>query len=112
MDISQDKIPERRLLNACEKLKRKLSFQDEGTVDLDNLLPDGQSFSGTMSRETFEALCSSLFQDTARIVENVIEKARLNKSDIDEIVLVGGSTRIPKIKGRYWNRLSLLASFL
>ncbi|KAI1727487.1 hsp70 protein [Ditylenchus destructor] len=87
----------RRLRTACEQAKRTLSSSTEATVEVDSLV-DGIDFYSKISRARFEELCGDLFQKTLQPVEQALKDAKLSKSQIDEIVMVGGSTRIPKIQ--------------
>ena len=91
---------ERRLANACEKAKRDLSSTkgNEALIELDELIPGGKDFNSKISRAKFENLCSKLFKQTTDTVEEVLKDAKLEKDDVDEVVLIGGSTRIPKIR--------------
>ncbi|KAI1711905.1 hsp70 protein domain-containing protein [Ditylenchus destructor] len=87
----------RRLRTACEHAKRTLSSSTEATVEVDSLV-DGIDFHSKISRARFEELCGDLFRKTLQPVEQALKDAKLSKSQIDEIVMVGGSTRIPKIQ--------------
>lgn len=86
-----------RLRAACERAKRTLSSSAQASVEIDSLY-DGQDFYTTITRSRFEELCSNLFRSTMIPVEKAIQDAKLGKKDISEIVLVGGSTRIPRIQ--------------
>ncbi|XP_036365501.1 heat shock 70 kDa protein-like [Octopus sinensis] len=94
----------RRLRTACERAKRTLSSSSEASVELDSLY-EGIDFLSKITRARFEDLCSDLFRSTLEPVEKALRDAKLDKSRIDDIVLVGGSTRIPKIQ-------KLLADFM
>ena len=96
-DISKNQKAIRRLKSECEKIKKNLSTQDEVTLDLD-ALAEGEDFQITIARPEFQDMCKSLFDKTLPIVETALKDAKLDKKQIDEIVLVGGSTRIPKIQ--------------
>jgi len=96
-DISDNKRALRRLRTACESAKRTLSSATVANIEIDSLY-DGIDFVTTISRAKFENLCESIFQNTIAPVEQVLRDSKLSKSQIDEIVLVGGSTRIPKIQ--------------
>lgn len=87
----------KRLLNACERVKRTLSSSTTADVEVDSLF-EGIDFNHTITRARFEDLCSDIFRKTILPVEKVLKDSKLSKSQIDEIVLVGGSTRIPKIQ--------------
>ncbi len=86
----------RRLRTACERAKRTLSSSTTATVEIDSLF-EGIDFQSNVTRARFEDLCGEYFRSTLVPVEKVLKDAKMSKSDIDEIVLVGGSTRIPKI---------------
>jgi L1 cell adhesion molecule like protein len=96
-DIS--KIPRaiRRLKTACEKAKRALSSGHQTTVEVDALF-DGVDYNTVLTRARFEEICGHWFQKTLEPVRKVLEDSKISKSQIDEIVLVGGSTRIPKVQ--------------
>ena len=96
-DLSQNKRAVRRLRTACERAKRTLSASAQATIEIDSLF-DGEDFYTTVTRARFEELCSDLFKGTLVPVEKSLKDAKLEKSAIHEIVLVGGSTRIPKIQ--------------
>ena len=86
----------RRLRTACEKAKRTLSSSTQASIEIDSLF-DGVDFYTSITRAKFESLCEDLFKNCLNPVERVILDSKLSKGDINEIVLVGGSTRIPKI---------------
>merc|ERR1712038_1506577 len=81
----------------CENAKRTLSTQNSATVDCEALY-DGIDFSSTISRAKFEELNMDLFKKTLVPVTQVLEDAGVSKNKVDEVILVGGSTRIPKIQ--------------
>ncbi len=97
MAIGENKRAVRRLLTAAEKAKRTLSTSSTTSIEIDSL-HQGIDFSTTLTRAKFENLCMDIFQRTMAPVEQVLSDAKLSKSEIDDIVLVGGSTRIPKIR--------------
>ncbi|KAK4700019.1 hypothetical protein P7C70_g6232, partial [Phenoliferia sp. Uapishka_3] len=82
---------------ACERAKRTLSSTSSTTLEIDSLF-DGIDFSSQLSRARFEELCSDLFEKTLKPVEKVLRDAELDKGDVHEVVLVGGSTRIPRVQ--------------
>ena len=86
----------RRLRTACERAKRTLSASAETTIEVDALF-DGVDFATKITRAKFEELCMDLFRNTIDPVDRVIRDSKISKGSIDEIVLVGGSTRIPKV---------------
>jgi L1 cell adhesion molecule like protein len=86
----------RRLRTACERAKRTLSSSAETTIEVDALF-DGTDFNTKITRAKFEELCMDLFRSTIDPVERVIRDSKISKGSIHEIVLVGGSTRIPKV---------------
>jgi len=96
-DISGDKRALRRLRTACERAKRTLSSSAQANVEIDSLF-EGVDFYSSVTRARFEEMCADLFRGTLEPVEKALNDARLSKGQIDEIVLVGGSTRIPKIQ--------------
>ena len=87
----------RRLKTACESAKRTLSSTTVANIEIDSLF-EGHDFNTTITRAKFENLCNDIFQRTMAPVEQVLKDAKMSKSNVDEIVLVGGSTRIPKIQ--------------
>lgn len=82
---------------ACERAKRTLSSASSTTVEIDSLF-DGEDFTATITRARFEDLNSKAFSGTLQPVEQVLKDASIDKAKVDEIVLVGGSTRIPRIQ--------------
>merc|ERR1712053_57847 len=96
-DIKGNKRAVRRLRTACERAKRTLSASAQANIEIDSLF-EGIDFYTSITRARFEELCSDLFKGTLEPVEKALRDAKLDKSGIDEIVLVGGSTRIPKIQ--------------
>jgi L1 cell adhesion molecule like protein len=86
----------RRLRTACERAKRTLSASAETTIEVDALF-DGVDFATKITRAKFEELCMDLFRNTIDPVDRVIRDSKISKGSIHEIVLVGGSTRIPKV---------------
>ncbi|KAK3081104.1 Heat shock protein ssb1 [Coniosporium uncinatum] len=96
-DLSGDARALRRLRTACERAKRTLSNGTQTTVEIDSLF-DGEDFNANITRARFEDLNAKAFSGTLQPVEQVLKDASLDKSKVDEIVLVGGSTRIPKIQ--------------
>jgi L1 cell adhesion molecule like protein len=96
-DMSANKRSVRRLRTACESAKRTLSSSTVANIEIDSLF-DGVDFTSTITRAKFENLCDSLFRKTMEPVEQVLRDSKISKSSIHEIVLVGGSTRIPKIQ--------------
>ena len=87
----------RRLQTACERAKRSLSASTSASIDVE-ALQDGIDYSYTMTKAKFEELNSELFKSTLESVNSALLDAKLDKSQISEVVLVGGSTRIPKIQ--------------
>ncbi|XP_063836274.1 heat shock 70 kDa protein-like [Ostrinia nubilalis] len=87
----------RRLKAASERAKRFLASASEATVEVQSLC-DGIDYQGKISKALFEELCSDLFIDTLEPVEQALEDAKMKKSDIQDIILIGGSTRMPKIR--------------
>ena len=97
VDISSNKKSLRRLRTACERAKRTLSTSATATIECDSLY-DGIDFNSSITRAKFENICDDLFRKTMKPVEQVLQDAKMSKSQIQEIVLVGGSTRVPKIQ--------------
>ncbi|XP_066149422.1 heat shock 70 kDa protein cognate 2 [Euwallacea fornicatus] len=87
----------RRLRTACERAKRTLSSSTEATLEID-ALHEGVDFYSKITRARFEELCMDLFRGTLQPVEKALNDAKLDKSAVHDVVLVGGSTRIPKIQ--------------
>ena len=96
-DISPNKRAVRRLRTACERAKRTLSASAQANLEIDSLY-EGIDFYTSITRARFEELCADLFRGTLDPVEKSLRDAKLDKSAIHELVLVGGSTRIPKIQ--------------
>merc|ERR1712110_79190 len=96
-DICGNKRALRRLRTACERAKRTLSASAQANIEIDSLF-EGIDFYTSITRARFEGLCSDLFKGTLEPVEKSLRDAKMDKSSIDDIVLVGGSTRIPKIQ--------------
>ena len=102
----------RRLKTACERAKRTLSSGTTASIELDSLF-DGIDFYSNISRARFESLCNGLFQKCIDPVKKVLEDSDCDKKDVHEIVLVGGSTRIPKIQSlisEYFDKRELCKS--
>merc|ERR1719356_1651576 len=96
-DLRKDVRAVQKLRREVEKAKRALSSAHQVRVEVESLI-DGEDFSETLTRAKFEELNMDLFKGTLKPVQKVLEDADLTKKDIDEIVLVGGSTRIPKVQ--------------
>ena len=96
-DPSKDKKAIQKLRREVERAKRSLSTQHQVRVEIEGLF-DGIDFSETLTRARFEELCIDLFKKTLTPVQKVLDDSELKKSEIDEVVLVGGSTRIPKVQ--------------
>jgi len=96
-DLSNNKKSLRRLRTACEAAKRTLSSSNVANIEIDSLY-DSIDFATSITRAKFENLCDALFKKTMLPVEQVLRDSKISKSEIDEVVLVGGSTRIPKIQ--------------
>ena len=96
-DIRQSDRSLRRLRNQCEQAKRTLSSTHQTTIEIEALF-EGIDFHSTLTRARFEDLCGSFFRDCIPPVEKVLRDSGLAKHEIDEIVLVGGSSRIPKLQ--------------
>ncbi|XP_067411031.1 heat shock-related 70 kDa protein 2 [Emydura macquarii macquarii] len=96
-DIGSNKRAVRRLRTACERAKRTLSSSTQASIEIDSLY-EGIDFYTSITRARFEELNADLFRGTLEPVEKALRDAKLDKGQIQEIVLVGGSTRIPKIQ--------------
>jgi len=96
-DASKDKRAVQKLRREVERVKRALSSQHQARLEIESFF-DGLDFSDTLTRARFEELNLDLFKKTLGPLTRVLEDANLKKSDVDEIVLVGGSTRIPKMQ--------------
>jgi len=96
-DLSKDKRALAKLRREIEKAKRSLSSVHQVKVEIESLV-DGDDFSESLTRARFEELCNDLFRKTLKPVSQVLKDAGLKKTDVHEIVLVGGSTRIPKVQ--------------
>jgi len=96
-DPSKDKRAVQKLRREVERAKRSLSTQHQVRVEIEGLY-DGIDFSETLTRARFEELCIDLFKKTLTPVQKVMDDSEMKKSEIDEVVLVGGSTRIPKVQ--------------
>jgi len=102
-DMSQNQRSLRRLRTACERAKRTLSSSTQAHIEIDSLF-DGIDFNSTITRARFEDLCMDYFKKCIDPCEKVLRDSKIAKNQVDEVVLVGGSTRIPKIQ-------SMLAEF-
>merc|ERR1712033_105470 len=97
VDLRKDNRAVQKLRREVEKAKRALSSQHQVKLEIESLI-DGEDFSETLTRARFEELNMDLFRGTLKPVQQVLQDADLTKEEIDEIVLVGGSTRIPKVQ--------------
>ncbi|EYC31287.1 hypothetical protein Y032_0004g2075 [Ancylostoma ceylanicum] len=96
-DLRKDKRAVQKLRREVEKAKRALSTQHQVKVEVESIM-DGEDFSETLTRAKFEELNMDLFRATLKPVQKVLEDSDLKKDQVHEIVLVGGSTRIPKVQ--------------
>ena len=96
-DLTGNERGLRRLRTSCERAKRTLSSSKQAHIEIDSLV-DGIDYNTTISRAKFEEINMDYFRKCMEPVEKVIKDSKISKSQIDEIVLVGGSTRIPKIQ--------------
>ena len=87
----------KRLKIACERAKRTLSSSTQASLEIDSFF-EGEDLFTSITRARFEELCGDLFQNTIAPVEKVIRDSKIDKRSVDDIVLVGGSTRIPKVQ--------------
>ena len=97
IDLSNNKKAIRRLKNKCEELKINLSTSSESIIDIDSLSPS-INFETKITRIDFEQICQKYFDKCLNIVESTLKDSGIQKDKIDDIVLVGGSSRIPKIQ--------------
>ncbi|RYP76271.1 hypothetical protein DL771_001890 [Monosporascus sp. 5C6A] len=97
VDVTKDKKAMGKLKREAEKAKRTLSSQMSTRVEIEAFF-EGKDFSETLTRAKFEELNMDLFKRTLKPVKQVLDDAKLKKDEIDDIVLVGGSTRIPKVQ--------------
>jgi heat shock protein 1/8 len=97
VDPSSNAKAIRRLRTACEKAKRTLSASPMASIEIDAFF-QGIDFYTQITRARFEELCSDLFKQCLEPVERVIREAKMDKSKINEVILVGGSTRVPKVQ--------------
>ncbi|GIX66797.1 heat shock 70 kDa protein cognate 4 [Caerostris darwini] len=96
-DVSDNERALRRLKIACENAKRTLSSSTETNIEIDAFV-DGIDFNTSLTRARFEDLNADLFQNTLKFVKSAISDAKIDKSNLDDVILVGGSTRIPKVQ--------------
>jgi len=112
LDITSSKRSLRRLRTACERAKRTLSSSTSAFIELDSLF-NGVDYQTSLTRAKFENLCGHIFNKCIDPVERVLRDAKVSKSDVDEVVLVGGSTRIPRVQeliSKYFNGKELCKS--
>merc|ERR1712188_16649 len=95
-DLTANKRSLRRLRTACERAKRTLSSAANASIEIDSLF-EGHDFYSSITRARFEDLCADLFRGTLEPVEKVLKDSKIDKGSVHEVVMVGGSTRIPKI---------------
>ncbi|PLW53108.1 hypothetical protein PCANC_05783 [Puccinia coronata f. sp. avenae] len=95
-DLSSNARAVRRLRTACERAKRTLSSAAQTSIEIDSLF-EGIDFYTSLTRARFEELCQDLFRKTMEPVEKVLRDSKIDKANVHEIVLVGGSTRIPRV---------------
>ena len=97
LDISSNAKALRRLRTACERAKRTLSSATQAQIEVDSL-SEGNDFSTTLTRAKFESLCEPFFRRCIGPLDGLLKDAKMSKDQIHEIVMVGGSSRIPKIR--------------
>ena len=108
-DLTENKRAMRRLKTACETVKKNLSSSTQASIEIDSL-HEGIDFTASITRARFEEICSDLFRRLFEPLDKVLKDSGIPKNKIDEIVLVGGSTRIPKVQkylSDYFNGKSL-----
>merc|ERR1711959_574358 len=96
-DFTSNPRARRRLRTACERAKRNLSSSANAQIEIDSLY-EGVDFYSSITRARFEDLCADLFRGTLDPVEKVLKDSKCDKGSVHEVVLVGGSTRIPKVQ--------------
>jgi L1 cell adhesion molecule like protein len=96
-DMRENMKVVRRLRAAAERAKRALSSSMVTTIELDSLI-DGEDYRISLTRSKFESMCDNLFRESITLIDRLLGDARMGKNQINEIVLVGGSTRIPKVQ--------------
>jgi L1 cell adhesion molecule like protein len=97
LDITGNTRAQRRLRTACERAKRTLSSATQAQIEVDSLA-EGVDFQATLTRAKFESLCEPFFKRCIGPLDGLLKDAKMGKNDIHEIVMVGGSSRIPKIR--------------
>jgi len=97
VDVTGNARALRRLRTACEKAKRTLSSSTQASVEVDTLA-DGKDFQTVITRAKFESLCESFFRRTIAPLDTLLRDAKLDKTQIHEIIMVGGSSRIPRVR--------------
>merc|ERR1711934_210815 len=95
-DLTGNPRSMRRLRTACERAKRNLSSSANASIEIDSLF-EGVDFYSSITRARFEDLCADLFRGTLEPVEKVLRDSKIDKGSVHEVVMVGGSTRIPKV---------------
>ncbi len=97
LDILNNPRALRRLRTSCERAKRNLSSATQATIEVDSIA-EGHDLNMTLTRAKFESLCDSLFRKCMGPVESVMKDAKMSKDKVNDIVLVGGSSRIPRVQ--------------
>jgi L1 cell adhesion molecule like protein len=97
VDITRNPRALRRLKTACEKAKRTLTFKSLTSIEIDNLF-QGIDFSSSITRVKFEEINMDLFNECMKTVESCLTDSKMDKSSVHDVVLVGGSSRIPKVQ--------------
>ena len=97
VDIRDNARAMRRLRTVCERAKRTLSTSTQTIIEVDSIA-EGHDMNITLTRAKFEQMCDSLFRRTVAPLDKLLADAKMSKSDIHEIVMVGGSTRVPRIR--------------
>ena len=97
IDLRDNKKAMMKLRKECERAKRSLSCSTQAFIEIDSLC-NGIDFNSTISRARFEQINARLFEECLFSVQQVLQDSKVSKSQVHEIVLVGGSTRIPKIQ--------------
>lgn len=98
VDVSNHSLHMQVLRDEVERVKRVLSVHQEATLSIEGVLPNRKDFSTTIGREQFEQICRGVFLRLLAPVQDVLSRVSVSPADVDEVVLVGGSTRVPRVR--------------
>ena len=110
IDISNNQKAKRRLKIECTKLKIELSFMHDGNLEIDSIA-EGEDLNFEITRNDFNNICDAIFNKCIKVLKDTIKDSGLSKNEIDKVILIGGSSRIPKIEEmiiEYFNRNIIL----